>query len=73
MIRDRIVQQFTYFISEEEFDFIHKVAATVYGFVDKPQLMPDIISEVDRMIRTNTAEKYDRKRMVKEIAAFRTL
>ena len=52
---------------------MHKIVGTVYGFVDKPPLLPDISAELERMSQTDSAEKYTLDRAVNEIAQFRKL
>ena len=50
---------------------MHKITNTVYGFVDKPALLPDIVVIIDKLSKEKKAKVYTLDMVVKQISAFR--
>ena len=69
----RIAKQFVDCIDENDFNQIHKVTETVYGFVDSPPLLPTILTTIDSLTKTNTKKKYTVDKLIKKISANRQL
>jgi hypothetical protein len=52
-------------IDEADFDRMHKTVSTVYGWVDDPAILPDIILVIERLQNSNSGKKYDIEAVVK--------
>lgn len=62
---------FTQAIDENDFDRMHKMIQTVYGWVDDPPLLPDIILVVEKLTKTNSGELFDLEMVIKSVSLFR--
>jgi hypothetical protein len=48
-----VTKEFVKCIDEADFDRMHKVTDSVYGFTDKPALLPDIVFIIDKLTKTD--------------------
>jgi hypothetical protein len=67
-----VTRQFVKCIDETDFDIMHKITDTVYGFVDKPALMPDIYAVVDKLCRNDQGKTFTLDHVVSQIEVYRT-
>ena len=67
-----VTKEFIKCIDEADFDRMHKVTDTVYGFVDKPALLPDIVVVIDKLARTNRGKIVSLDALIKSISSYRT-
>ena len=63
----KTVQRFIQCIDEADFDRIHKCVDSVYGFADKPAIMPLIVTVIDKLSKTEK-KKYSLNKVIKHIA-----
>ena len=67
-IVDKATRKFIACIDIDDFDRIHKVTdSSVYGFVDKPPILPLIITVIDKLSKTNK-KKITLNKVIKHIA-----
>jgi hypothetical protein len=50
---------------------MHKITDTVYGFADKPALLPDIVLIIDKLSRTNRGKVYNLDHVIKHVSKYR--
>ena len=67
-----MTREFVKCIDEVDFDRMHKVTDTVYGFVDKPALLPDIVLVIDKLAKTNKGKVYTLDAVIKCVSAYRS-
>jgi hypothetical protein len=65
------VKQFINCIDEEDFNKVHKVTDTVYGFVNKPAVMPDIMVVIEKLTKINKNKIYTLGDVIEKISDFR--
>ena len=63
-----VTKEFVRCIDEADFDRMHKITDTVYGFVDKPALLPDIVVIIDKLTKSNKAKVYTLDQVIKLIS-----
>ena len=66
-----IVNQFINCIDEEDFNKVHKVTDTVYGFVNKPAILPDIMFVIDKLAKINKFKIFTLDIVIEKIANHR--
>jgi hypothetical protein len=66
-----VTRQFVKCIDETDFDKMHKVTNTVYGFVDNPAIMPDIYSVIDKLCKNDQGKTYTLEQVVCYVEAHR--
>ena len=66
-----VTKQLINCIDEDDFNVMHKVTDTVYGFVNKPAILPDIVTIIDKLSRTNTGKVFSLDQVIDQISKYR--